>query len=367
MDLLTLVRTIEENGELEEVAFNPLAQFGTPARGYLGAEILPERNVESNTFREGTIRYRTVIANSGTRFSPVQIKRAGASLIGSMLVELGESDIGDEMTGRDYDALRDLLRRTGDMEAIAAAVRWASVHLNDPLLMLNERQRWDVIVNAQTVRVGDNEYRETVAYPNPTGHRTIETNSWSARDANGESVYDPFETLMAIAAAAAAKGYNIARMVCRQAVVSLMAQNTHVQRRVYGVRPDEEFYGGLVIGLPQINAICRSLGLPEITTYDAQYATVTGSGFFVPAGTMVFTCATGQDETIEPEDGDPVYLRDTLGYHAVGRAAGQDASGRVLLLTPYRDKPPRIEGQAWQTAFPVIQDPEAVYTLSGIA
>jgi hypothetical protein len=59
---------------------------------------------------------------------------------------------------------------------------------------------------------------------------------------------------------------------------------------------------------------------------------------------------------------------DTLGYTAIGRAAGQSNSGRVIKVRPVPDKkPPRVEGEGWQASFPVLADPEAVTVITGIA
>ncbi len=95
MDIYTLVQQMMADGTFARIAGNPAAQFGTPKRSYLGAEILPEKTVEENAYREDGIRYRTVIANSGSRYSPSQ-KEDGGALVGTFLVELGNQDIARE-------------------------------------------------------------------------------------------------------------------------------------------------------------------------------------------------------------------------------------------------------------------------------
>mgnify|MGYP003422155071 FL=1 len=102
-DIASLVRTLMDDGSVAALALNPAAQFGIAPRRYVGAELLPERMVPENAYREDAIRYRTVIANDGTRYSPSQ-KKSG-EIVGSFLVELGNSDIAREFTARDYDAL----------------------------------------------------------------------------------------------------------------------------------------------------------------------------------------------------------------------------------------------------------------------
>jgi len=56
-----------------------------------------------------------------------------------------------------------------------------------------------------------------------------------------------------------------------------------------------------------------------------------------------------------------------LGYFAIGRPVGQPDSGRVIRMQAYEDKPPRIEAEGWQTGLPVVTDPEALTTITGIS
>ena len=77
---------------------------------------------------------------------------------------------------------------------------------------------------------------------------------------------------------------------------------------------------------------------------------------------------TGRDQSIDLADQEPLIVFDTLGYTAIGRAAGQTNAGRVIKTRVIDDsKPPRIEGEGWQTSLPVIQEPEALYIIQGIS
>ena len=79
---------------------------------------------------------------------------------------------------------------------------------------------------------------------------------------------------------------------------------------------------------------------------------------------MVFVCTTGRNEELSGPLSDsqsPLIVPDTLGYMAIGTAAGQDSPGRVLELEAITNKkPPRIEMEGWQTSAPVITEPEAI-------
>jgi hypothetical protein len=57
---------------------------------------------------------------------------------------------------------------------------------------------------------------------------------------------------------------------------------------------------------------------------------------------------------------------DVLGYQAIGRAAGQSAPGIPTFIEFVNGKPPGIRGQIWATTLPVIQDPEAIFVITGI-
>ncbi|MBX6772690.1 MAG: major capsid protein [Chloroflexi bacterium] len=359
-DIATLIEQMQRDGHFATIARNPLAQFGTAARRYIGAELLPERLVEENAYREQGVRYRTVIANAGTRYSPAQKK--GADLVGDFLVELGDSDIARELTGREYDALVRLLGRNASMEAMAQLISWADTTLNRALVEYNEKQRWDAIVTAQVVRRGDNGYTETVNYANPTGHRVNAGGQWS------DDNYDPWDDIMAGADLLASKGYTVDRIVTSRTVASILARNQKVAARA-GVIVATGPALTLAAGRASLDAISAALvrdGLPPLELYDLQYRTQTGTGYFLARNVFVMVATTGRDETVDAGDNEQT-LSNTLGYLAVGRPVGQPEPGRVIRAEFKADKPPRIEGEAWQTSLPVITEPEAIYVIGGIS
>jgi hypothetical protein len=360
-DLYSLINSMTTDGTIQRIARRPLAQFGPPARRYLGAEILPEREVPENAYEEDQIKYRTVIANSGTRYSPTQKK--GSDLVGSFLVVLGESDIAREMDGRQYDALLKVLGQNLTMDGVARVTRWLDTTISRALLELNEKQRWDAIVGASVVRTGDNAYTETVAYSNPAGHRVTAGGTWSS------DAYDPFTDIMAQADLLASKGFTVNRIFAGRTIVSILAGNDKVKART-GL-PVVNVGGSISIAqqranIDGINGALSRDGLPPIEQYDLQYRTQTGTGFFLPRDAFVMVATTGQDESLDLGDSQQL-VSDTLGYVAIGRAAGQATPGRVIRMEAKADKPPRIEAEGWQTALPVITEPEAIAVISSIA
>lgn len=375
-----LVQKMIEAGAFNRVINNPLAQFGSKARAYKGAELLPERQVPENRYVEELLEYRTLVANDGTRFSPAQ-KKSGV-ITGTMNVELGHQDVASEFTAAAYDALirllEQLIGRQGveggdvtraEMQAMSRMIDWAEVTLNRPLLEVNEKQRWQAIIDASVVRVGDNGYTETIAYPNPSGHRVNAGGTWS------DNSYDPYADIMALAEVLAVKGYKVNRIVTTTDVRSKLTLNTKIKERVGHVRIDSS---NNAVNQPagraqleRLNDMLSSDGLPPIELYDLQYRTNSSYTKFVSStvsgGVFIMLCTTGRDQSIDRGDAEPIRLENTLGYTAIGRAAGQSGPGRVQKVQAFDNKPPRIEGEAWQAALPVVLDPEAIGVIRSIS
>lgn len=371
LDIRGLVEMMVNEAAFRNIANNPLAQFGVPNRTYLGASLLPEQNVPENEYMEEGIQYRTLIANHGTRYSPVQLK--GGALSGSMRVSLSNSDIGSQITGADYDALIKLIERTTSvngqvdrpaMRAMEQIGGWSDLTLNRPLVETNEKMRWEAIVDAQVNLVGNNGYSETVVYPNPTGHRVAAAGVWSS------NAYDPYADIMTGAEFLAGKGYTVNRIFTSTNVRSKLSLNTKITSRIGRINVQ----GGNLVNQPMgraqladLNNIFSADGLPPIELYDLQYRTSTGSGYFLKRDVFVLVATTGRDKSIDRGDLEPLTMQDTIGYVGVGRPAGQSDSGRVVFTRAITDsKPPRIEGEAWQTSLPVVQDPEAIYVITSI-
>lgn len=359
MDLMTFVEQLRTDGTLAAIAANPQAQFGIQQRPYLGASLLPERLVESNSYTESGIRYQTVIANDGTRYSPAQKKDTG-ELVGSFRVELGDQDILREMTGRDYDALRQLLNTNASMDAVLTMTRFVDQTVNRALIEKTELQRWQAIVDASVVRVGDNSFAETVAYPNPSGHRVAAGGTWS------NDSYDPYDDLIAMDALLSSKGFTVNRIITSKRVTNILRGNNKIAARAGRVRVLSASDLISRASQDEINAMMANEGMPAFETYDQMYRTQAGTARFLPDTVMVFVCTTGRDETLPVLNGDR-FLADTLGYTAIGRPVGEAAPGRSIKLFPFDNKPPRIEVEGKQTSLPVITEPEAIAVITGIA
>lgn len=365
MDIKALLQKLIDDGKHLEIMNNPLAQFGPGNRQYKGFTLLPERNVLENKFREEGITYRTVLANAGTRYSPVQLK--GSAMVGSFDAALGYSDIGSQLTGSDYDAIIRMLKRaTGQkeitLEAMANVLQWVDITLNRPLIEHNEKNIWDAIVNAQVELRGDNGYEEDVVYPNPSGHRVNAAEDWS------DDTKDPMDDIVLGVEKLAEKGFVVGRIVAPQPVISKLQKNKIMRERAGTL----SIMSGTVTGLRAraslavLNSIMADNELPPIEPYNLVYRTQTGSGYFMPRDVFCMFATTGRDEVIDLGDDEPLVMNDVLGYTAVGIGTGQTSPGRYSSLEAFANKPPRVEGEAWQASLPIITEPEAMYIIKDI-
>jgi hypothetical protein len=359
MDIGQLIYQLTVDGAIDGIARNQTAQFGTSARSYLGATVLPERLVTLNAYREDSIKYRTIVANHSTRYSPPQKK--GGALIGSFLVELGEQDIASEFSAREYDMLLEYLKNGATMDAMFSLTNWLDITINRALIELNEKDRWDCIVDAAVVRQGDNKYEETVNYSDPSGHRAAAAAAWST------DTTDIMDEIWSYVDMLATKGFTVGRIISSRNVVSIMAGNDTIKSRAGKIT----ISGGSIVAttgktdLSAINGIMAEDGLPPIELYDLQYRTQVGTARFMPNDVFIMLCTTGRDEALDRGDVIEI-VPDTIGYHAIGRPAGQSGPGRVIRAEAFTNKPPRVEAEGWQTSLPVITEPEAIVVIHTI-
>lgn len=367
MEIAALLDQLQTDGTLHRIATDPAVQFGTAARRYIGAEILPERRVTQNAFRENKISYRTVVANHGDRYSPAQ--RKGSKFVGHFDVTLADSDIADEFTGHDYDTLLQMITPLNGaidasvpgMQAVAQINRWVDKGINLPLVELNEKMRWQAMIDKKVSLLGDNGYKEDINYPS-FADLTFAAIDWT------DDTKDPWDDIFKMMQAFAARGVKIARILTSLNVTQIMAKNAKVRARaghitvVAGNITSQQGFATLA----QMNAALGADGLPPIETYDLQYRTQTGSKYFLKRDVMAFIGSSDNDETLDLGDGQFETIEGTLGYLAVGRGVGQSAPGRYIRVEAKDDKPPRIDAQAWQTSLPVLTDPELIGVLTGI-
>lgn len=368
MDFLELIRQIIKQGQLDRFArAGTPAQFGLSSELYLGATILPEREVPGNVIKNQNIRYRSIIANDAARYSPVQLKE-GAAMFGSMLAELAESDVGTEFVGPDYDTLRRLLNQGGAFSAMPRLLGWLDRQVLQALLRLDEKRRWQAIENAAVDRLGDNSYAETVAYDDPVGHRSQVAVNWDAV-LNGVNTNDPMDSIFAIMEFAQSKGKRIARVIMSGSDQLRLAGNTRFQDRArYGVQGYIPPNDSIIRGFPAIADVANVFqrnGLPAPEIFDGTYEDATGRHRYLGQRKMVFVCQTDQQEPVVPLEGDTFYVGNTLGFTGIGEPQGEDRSERIITLkAEVEDKPYRIVTKGWETSLPIIEMPEELFVLN---
>lgn len=372
-EISELLEAGDYSSQLHRLINDPLTTFGPPQYPFLGATLMPERVVLENKYKEEGIKYRTVAANHGTRYSPAQIK--GGMMTGEFDVELAYSDIASQMTAKDYDVFVKLLRgiygRPGipgggvsipTMDAMTSMLNWADLALVRPLATRNEIDRWQAIVNGQVPLTGNNGYNDLVKYPNISGHRVTAGGQYS------DDTYDPLPDITARVNFLAAKGYYVTSIIFGTPVKTILVNNLKMRQRA-GIL---SITSGSITGLPtyltplQLENVFAANSLPPITIYDAIYTKQVGFDWFLPRDAMVFICATGRDETIARGDLEPVVLHNTFGYVGVGTVAGQPDPGKHIYIEERQIKPVSIYAEAYQASLPVITDPEAMAVITGI-
>lgn len=347
MDISQLIEQLKADGAFQRTANLPGLTLGLAGRRYLGATLLPTRTVTTNAFRDNSITYRTVMANTGTRYSPVVIEKG--AMVGSMLVELGEFDIGSTFTAEDYDALVQMIGAGRSMEAQAEVLNWTARTLALPIQERLEKQRWEALDDARVIRRGANGYEEIVEYPNPDGHR-IEGGSLK------DEAIDPIEVLLTQQQLLSGKGYRVSRIVTSQRVAGMIARHPKVRAAIGG----EGRTTPVRITREILNGYLQDNELPALETYDLSTRNRDGSTVrFKRENAVTMAAETGRDAQIDLPDGIQTFS-DTLGYAAIGRAAGQPVSGIVTQVEYQNKKPVGLYGETYATGGVVVSDPEAV-------
>lgn len=359
-DVGAVVDRLRADNTFDTMANDLRLQFGTAERPYLGATLLPERRVESNQYTEEDVTYRTIVANDGSRYGPSQLKRG--EIVGEVDVKLVEQDLAREFTGREFDAWRRIVKNKG-MNEIVQLTNWVDKTLIRGMLDKMEVQRWLAIVGGSLAMRGDNGYRDTMTYANPAGHRIVAASTFA------NVAVDPFDLFAERVAFMKAKGYTIRRIIMSTQKFTDIMNNPKVRARAGGAVLSTS---GTIIGVTAnitpavLNSLFASMNLPTPELYDQLYRTQTATARFLQVDAVVMVAGTERDETIDLEDVLEI-VSGTIGYHAIGTAVGEDSPGRVLNVEAVlKKKPPRIEGEIFQTAAPVILEPEAFTVVTGV-
>lgn len=378
--ITTLLKQLEDENSFNISANDPTLQFTVGRNDLLFSSVLPERTVPTNSFRDDSLRFRTMIANDSTRYSPPQKKNG--MLMGSVMVELGDSDAGSEMSMQMYETFIQMLDRGISQQALATLLRFFQSTVSEPLAILRERHRVDAIANGFVTRKGANKFEETVTFLSPAGHRVVVPSGSVGSPAGWYSpTYSILNDLKAAKKFLERKGYRISRVITTSDIINdcFMINN---EIKSWGLITLQAPNGGTAVSLQtrteqvSITNALAAIGFPVPDVYDAGYYTQANENSSVESerdgynkfmeNRFVILCQSGRDDSVDLGADEPLILFDTLGYTAIGKATGQLTPGVASKVESFTGKDARIEAMGWQTSFPVINEPEGymVYTIN---
>lgn len=372
-DIAGLIREINGDGTIDGIIANAvLAQFGTPNRRLIGAELMPLRpnTNNQNAFRERAITFRTVMANDGTRYSPVQLKKGARTA--SMMIELAEIDTGGELDAQMYDELIALLDQDLTMDATFQITNYLDTTVIQGLVQKMEKMRWDALITGNLRRATDFGILDPVVYPNPVGHRvTVASGTVGAPTGWYDPTRDPMQDIYARVQFLKDKGWIVNRITMSSKKRTQLLTHPKVTARANritivngGSGPALNLTQGRIT-VEDLDALVRAEGLPPFTVYDEIYNTDTSTGRYLPDTAILFTSNTNREQVIPLGDDEPLIILNTIGYQALGRATGQPRPGIQLRVRSFDDdKDVRIEAKGWATTLPVILMPESMSVLS---
>lgn len=379
LDLKSTISQMNSENIFQTTLVRPLSEWSPTFLPLLGETILPSMNRPNNKYTEIGVKYRSLVANDGSRYSPAQKK--GSAIVGKMDVELTDQDIAADFTAEDYDNALAVNNvnvpatniNNSNMAGIMAVTNWYAANIVRPLEQKKEVMRWQAIVDSVVQLRGDNGFSQDIPLSSPANNRVYVGQIWS----NPNS--DPLQDIYAQMEFMATKGYSIGRIITGHKVAFTLLNHPKVKSAVGGY-VTVSGTGALVnntarVTIPQLNNYLGEHGLPPIELYDQTYSLdsptptdfTTTTQWYLARDAFVLMATTERDVTISRGDLEPVIYRSVHGYHGVGRPAGAAGPG-IMANSKYEgDKPPRLSAQAWQTTYPVIQDPESFSVLRGCA
>ncbi|MEO1208866.1 MAG: hypothetical protein AAFX78_04910 [Cyanobacteria bacterium J06638_20] len=376
-NLEDLIREIEDNDpHYAELANSPVIQFGTEREPFRFAQLLPERLVNENAYREKFIRMiEAPPALDGTRYGPTQMQKGGIQYA-DFLVELGYTDTGDYLVGRELDALYKLLETSnGTPEAIASVTRWIDLNLVRPHLRKNEIQRRDAMLLGTVTRKISDEHSETITYYTPSGFRPEVAGGTVASPAGlfaTSTATDPWDNILAARDLLGAKGKRVVGMWCTSAFLTDLGKNPSMKLRANHVTVNAS---GQIQGYSrrvkyaELSELAQEDGLPPFTVVDEGYPLRTNNMFqryMEPTTDRHYLLMVGStdnaitiDGLVQDNDSSDLIELEVMGYYGIGTNAAQSAPGRTLHTWVEEKKPRGLGGESYQAGLPVIQEPES--------
>jgi hypothetical protein len=368
-NIQSLVQQINQGSGFQIAADDPSLQFQASGQRLVFSELLPEVNVdETHSFRIDGMRMNSRIANSSTRYSEPATKDSHE--MQSALVELREADIGLTLNQPQIESLQALLGRNS-RDAISRLLNISSAGLAQPLAMLREKQRAELICTGSYERVGANQLYEKVEMDSISGQRVTPYSDQSADFMNDETAPKaPFiDALEQQQEWLEDKGYPLSRLLVNRKTAKAIASNDELRSeygQMYLSQSDSTVptadQGVFYAQFLQANA------LPPLETINSGYWDDSGSFHsFIPDGIVLLVGSTPQDLTISAPGTDRSLINggsNRIGSHYIGIATGQtEPKVAADVRTIDTGKNTVIQGQSWSTHSPVVMAPEAFSTI----
>jgi hypothetical protein len=368
-NIQSLVQQINQGSGFQIAADDPSLQFQAEGQRLVFSELLPEVNVEeTHSFRIDGMRMNSRIANSSTRYSEPANKDSHE--MQSALVELREADIGMTLNQPQIESLQALLGRNS-RDAISRLLNISSAGLAQPLAMLREKQRAELICTGSYERVGANSLYEKVEMDSISGQRVTPYSDQSADFMNDETAPKaPFiDALESQQEWLEGKGYPLSRLLVNRKTAKAIASNDELRQeygQMYLNQSDSTVptadQGVFYAQFLQANA------LPPLETINSGYWDDSGSFHsFIPDGIVLLVGSTPQDLTISAPGTDRSLINGSsnrIGSHYIGIPTGQtEPKVASDVRTIDTGKNTVIQGQSWATHSPVVMAPEAFSTI----
>lgn len=369
-DLKSLLDWLLQDRSLDTILANPLSQWGPASRPMKGANFLPPKLVEKNQDTIEDVRFRTVAAQDGTRYSPAQLV-GGGEMFGKIHYRLGHSDLMREISGPDYDGIVRYLNANMGMQAAAKVVGLFDTFINQAMVEHDELAIWEAIVSNSITRRGANAYFEYDEGIDLSSQRVTAQCDWTDADTT------PWTTdILPSIRRLVASGYQRSGIRIMTTDQVLMTLAEHPQTARYLVQTplatgqSVQEATGVFSNADVTRVFLAKMGIMSVDTHDIRIQTETGELRAYPESNMTFIASTGRSEEVLYNVADPSQVKivpDVIGFNAIGVANGVTTPGRQGNMNVFTGtKAARIEFEGWQASGPVILNPQAIANISAI-
>jgi hypothetical protein len=377
INLSQLIEQIEDEGGFDQSVNSPNLSYLSGATRLIGGEMLPERDVQSNSYIENNLRINNArVAQDAGRYTPPQ--KDGGLQMKSARITLSEQDVAISIPPETAETLQDLLNREQSPEAIARAIGLFNSFISEPLSLKREEKRMSWLVNGEIYVTGANGFTETLSEDTSDLDSDREKTS-SEADFMAGNATNPENVVKEIRERAnylRDKGFPVSRIAMPHNVAQALVDNLADSYGVKYLNNADKSYSGQQI--PQETLMLNLfsvIGLPE--------PIVSQGGYFNSAGQFVDFFSDnsgnlqnkilfiGQTPRSIAQASPSVQRSDIfpdapqLGYTAIGKPTGRTSPGVAssVYVEGANTKLSTVVMEGWQTTHPVMLEPSALAKL----